>query len=289
MNRTALISFCTKAHSEVWKLTSQGLIKFVQADRFIVFVPDNEVNFFRSITNHKIEVFSEKKLPSKFYFNLNIAINKANNIPRFNWYYQQFLKIESLIEIQSQNLIIWDSDCVPVRSMNFFSSEGFPKYIMSDEFHSEYFLNLEKLLGLKKINTKSYIAPGFPITKKWIEEFVYDVQKFNNGLEWYDAIISTTDFSKASGFSEFETLGSWIQANHENEIMVFNCNWERFGQSKIGYAKNLELSQVINFANQKNLDVISFENWDVRGFKKYFKSSLILIYKFGSFIKNRFQ
>lgn len=289
MIETALISFCTKSHSDVWKLTSRGLINYVKADRFIVFVPDAEVNFFSEITDRKIEVISEKNLPSAFYLQLKKSVELANNSSRFNWYYQQFIKIESLIEIASNNLIIWDADCVPVKNLNFFTADGLPKYIMSDEFHADYFFSLEKLLGLKKLNSKSYIAPGFPITKKWVNEFVDEVEKYNHGQKWHQAIISTTDFTKASGFSEFETLGTWVEANHKNEIKVFNCNWERFGQSKIGYAKNLEFSDVANFAKSKNLDVISFENWDSRGFKKYSKLFLSLILKLGSFIKNRFN
>jgi len=50
-------------------------------------------------------------------------------------------------------------------------------------------------------------------------------------------------------------------------------NWERFGQSRFGYAKSFDTKELIGIGLANNLDIISFENWDKRGMnriRKYF-------------------
>lgn len=259
-----VISVCTLEHKDVWKLTSQLLPKFVEADEYIVYVPQEEVSEFGTITNSQIQVVSEKLLGCLYEDDIRKRLQTVGNESRFGWYFQQFLKIEALEKSDADVTIIWDADCVPVSKINLLSDDGFPKYLRATEFHQDYFACVEKLLGLSRKQNFSFIVPGFPMPKGWIKNFLEDIQKYNNGLKWYEALIQAIDFSQMSGFSEFETMGTWVFHNHLDEIIAAEYKWERFGQSKFGLAKNLDHLKVMELGKAKNLDVISFENWDLK-------------------------
>lgn len=259
-----VISVCTLEHKDVWKLTSQLLPKFVEADEYIVYVPHEEFSEFKFITHKQIQVVSEKSLERLYQDEIRKKLQSIGKESRFGWYFQQFLKIEALEKSDADVTIIWDADCVPVSKINLLSDDGIPKYLRASEFHQEYFICIEKLLGMKRTQNFSFIVPGFPMPKEWIKNFLEDIRKYNNGLAWNEALIQAIDFSQKSGFSEFETMGTWVFHNHQDEIIEARYKWERFGQSKFGLAKDLDYLKVIELGKTKNLDVISFENWDVK-------------------------
>lgn len=41
--------------------------------------------------------------------------------------------------------------------------------------------------------------------------------------------------------------------------------WERSGQSRFGYARSLKPSDIEHIGKSNDIDIISFENWDLRG------------------------
>ena len=53
-----VITICSLRHSDVWKLTSELLPQFISADKFVLYVPSNEIEEFRAITNDRIEIMS---------------------------------------------------------------------------------------------------------------------------------------------------------------------------------------------------------------------------------------
>ena len=70
----------------------------------------------------------------------------------------------------------------------------------------------------------------------------------SNGTNWDQSIINSIDFREESGFSEFETLGTFIEANFINEIQISNQKWTRYGNSLIGSISNLKFfSKLLSF------------------------------------------
>ena len=237
-NTTTVISLCSLDHADVWKLTSKLLPRFIAADRYVVYVPDNQVAKFHEITDVKIEVLSEDLLGIAYGEKLRQKISSSGNLKRYRWYLQQFFKIEALLTAKSQNIVIWDADCVPVKKLSLFSKDNKPIYMQaSQEYNTFYFETIERMLGMKKIQDFSFIIPGFPITNKWINEFAQYFQD-TYSINWYDSILENTPFEKMSGFSEYETLGTWIANKYPNSWFKKEVNWERLGQSRFGYAKN---------------------------------------------------
>lgn len=266
--KTQVITICSLGHKDVWKLTSELLPRFVEADEYLVYVPESEMTEFRSVTNSKITVRSQNELGTDYASKLWARVVSENNSQRYGWYLQQFLKIEALLMSDADRLIIWDADCVPVQKIATFDSSGNPIFMVGAfEYNASYFEAISKLLEMQRVQEFSFVIPGFPIPKAWVLEFEKTVSDTNGGKEWYDAILDTTSFSLKSGFSETETLGTFIANRYPNEWSTFEGFWERRGQKRFGYARNFSAKRIIRVARRAGLDIVSFENWDIRGIR----------------------
>jgi hypothetical protein len=245
------------------------LPKFVKADEFIVYVPESEVETFKDVTNPEIHIETQASLDTGYGQILWDQIESKGNQSRFGWYLQQFYKIEALFRSPADVTIIWDADCVPVKPIRFINDDKQLLYMKASENHSAYFEVIERLLGFTKVQDQSFVIPGFPILGLWVRELKHYVEQRNFGQTWAEAIISNTDLSLKSGFSETETLGTWVANSYPNRWKTVDLNWERFGQSRFNYAKNLQSSDLIKFGELHALDIISFENWDSRGIRLF--------------------
>ena len=229
-----VVTICSLKHADVWKLTSRLLPQFLEADNFYVYVPQSEVSEFRKITNSKIQVLSQDLLGKDYYQSLSDKVSFCENAKRFGWYLQQFYKIEALVNLDHTHLVIWDADCVPLTQMDLFDKSGNPIYMLaSQEYHKTYFETIFKLLKISKLQSFSFVIPGFPILKTWVSEFIEDIE-LGNKSAWHQSIIDCTPFGEASGFSETETLGTWIANRHPDSWGTFPLTWERFGQKRFG-------------------------------------------------------
>ena len=242
--------------------------KMLKAEKYIVYVPENEVSHFLQVTPSNIEVKSQNQLGAKYRDKLQQQILKAGNENRYGWYLQQFYKIEAIQLAETNCVTIWDADCVPVSKIEIINSSNQVVYINSSrEFHQPYFENIKRLLGLERIQNICFVIPSFPMKNKWIREFIQFTEA-KHDMPWYEAIMHSTDFSLASGFSETETLGTWIANTYEGEWTSRTGTWERFGQSRFGYAKNIKPNELIEIGKINNLEIVTFENWDLRGLRR---------------------
>ena len=263
-----VISICSLKHEHVWRLTSQLLPIYIQASEFIVYVPKEELDRFLEITDPVIKVLPQDLLGLGYAVNLKSKIESAGNSKRLGWYLQQFYKIEALTRSNSDITVIWDADCVPVKNIEFIDLNQNLVYMnASEETNPLYFMVIEQLLGMNRVQNQSFVVPGFPILKNWVCEFIKHIELYNKGSRWYDAIISCTNFSHKSGFSETETLGTWIANSYPNSWATKKVAWERQGQNRFGYAKNITVDRLVALGEKENLDIISFENWDLRGLR----------------------
>ena len=277
-----VISICSLKHADVWKLTSRLLPQYVGANEFIVYVPDREISEFLKITDPAIQVLPQSTLDRGFAASLRKQLDSFNNMQRFGWYLQQFFKIEALLQSKADLLVIWDADCVPVKKIALFDKNGVPVYMWAGEYHAPYFQMINRLLGLSRIENQSFIIPGFPIRREWVNDLIRNIENKHEGRQWFESIIACTDLSQMSGFSETETLGTWVVNSYPNSWTTSKLSWERFGQSRFGYAKDLTVNDLISLGQKENLDIITFENWDSRGMRGFFKRIRRLLFSFKS-------
>ncbi len=141
------------------------------------------------------------------------------------WYYQQFLKMAFALSnhCDSDYYLSWDSDTIPLREIIFFDESGKPYFTMKSEHHAPYFVAIERLLGITKTNSRSYIAENMMFNKSIMLELINVIQSNQNlkGNTWYEKIVYALEPESVSqlGFSEFETYGNYCLTYHPHHYI----------------------------------------------------------------------
>lgn len=136
------------------------------------------------------------------------------------WYFQQFLKMAFSLSryCNTDYYLSWDSDTIPLQTIEFFDESGKPYFTMKSEYHKPYFVAIERLLGITNTNTRSYIAENMLFNKGIMVELISRIQSNDQlkGSSWYEKIIYSLEPETVSpmGFSEFETYGNYCFNYH---------------------------------------------------------------------------
>jgi hypothetical protein len=239
------------------------LVENVEAETYTVYVPTREIGLFRGISGPRFQVLAQEALSAEYAGPLAIATSVSANPSRYGWYLQQFHKIKAVLMSSAERVVIWDADCVPVRKIQLWDEAGNPLYMKAKENHSPYFESIWRLLNLRKITDFSFVIPGFPILSDWAHSFVDSIEAIHTPMKWHEAVIESIDFDLKSGFSETETLGTWISHVRSGDFSLQDIRWERYGQSKFGLARRQSLRRLRAIGAKLNLDIVSFENWDL--------------------------
>ena len=254
-----VVCVCCKRDADTWKEASKHIVRFIKANKYKVYVPDHELNYFKSITPIAFDVIGESIFTKSF--SLEIKKRLPSKIAdQFGWYLQQFIKLAAVSACNKNEIVlIWDADTVPLRPLQFIDSDGMLVYYKSDEHHHPYFVTIDKLLGLNKIVDFSFIAQSFVINADWFNEFLAFLE-LRHQKDWVNALLDNINFNEGNSFSEYETLGAFISNRHKSQIRFSNNKWLRLGNSTIGH---------IAFLNDRLIakklhiyDFVSFEKWD---------------------------
>lgn len=254
-----MICVCCLRDAATWRVASQYIFNNIQASHYKVIVPDSEVDQFREITPSNFDIIRESIYKAIFSDKLRSFLGDTNR-NQYGWYLQQFIKLAALNDCkENQIALIWDADTVPIKKLNFISQEGKLIYYKSDEFHKPYFATIDRLLGLNKIVSFSFIAQNFVIRSAWMHEFAERLEnKFQ--LNWIEALLQAIDFNEGNGFSEYETLGTFLTHYHYDQIEFTDKEWLRLGNSTIGHIAFLNKRSITRKLSR--YDFVSFEKWD---------------------------
>ena len=232
-----VVCVAEKSRIDVWRVSSRAVHRFIDAERYRVIVPDQEVEIFRATGSDQFLVEAESEYVSDFSESLWEAIQDINP-KRYGWYLQQLIKIEALRRLGHENErgVVWDADTVPLRTINFYSPESV-HFFHGTEYHLPYFQTIDKLLELDKIVPHSFIAQSFPCEPHWMRAFCEEIES-SHQKPWWKAIIDSTDFEQQSGFSEYETLGTFVTHRYPDEWRWRETSWERKGYTRFGSPEN---------------------------------------------------
>ena len=267
-----VISVCSSKDIDVWTVAAKHVIQFIDADSYLVIVPDKEVELFSAVTCEPYQVKPESDYVGNAKERISQKLDAANQ-HRVGWYLQQFVKISAVLARNDGDVVlIWDADTVPLKPLEFIDANGQLVYYRGEEFRKSYFDFLERALGLKRTQTFSFIAQSLVLRVAWARELFESLEK-NAQLPWMDAILSYVDPSEPAGFAEFETLGTWIWHHHRNEIVISDRPWYRNGLSLVGNPLKLSAAVWCGLAN--SYDFISFEVWDLNsGIRHHLKMAI---------------
>ena len=259
-------SVCSAKDIETWKISSEFMLRNIESKNYLVVVPDDEVNLFRCVTDKKINIVADSvyvgDLRSKL---LEYCSVKYEGAHRVGWYIQQFIKLSVLKESRStENFLIWDADTVPLKKLRFFDAQGNVHFYVGNEHHLPYFDSIRKSIGLEKIANCSFIAQSFPCKGEWARSFFSHLELKSN-KNWLDALVDSIDFNQLCGFSEYETLGTYLLQNYSQNMLIHSGQWSRDGMGLIGSPKNISISPFNEIIS--NFDYVSFEQWQEPLFK----------------------
>lgn len=252
------ISVCSAKDLSTWLVASKYIVENINSNEYIVVVPEVDVDIFKKYSPSKYQIINESILIGSLSVDLKLKFN-SDNLYRYGWYLQQFIKLAALSMAQDNELfVIWDADTIPLKKINF-TANGKVGYYYGIENHAPYFDLIYSMTGLAKIVNHSFIAQCFAIKGAWFKEFVEYLERRHN-LSWTDVLMGYINFHEPSGFSEYETLGTFLTHTHINDIYLIPNKWMRRGNSLIGNVSNLE-TKTSQFL-LKPYDFVSFEGWD---------------------------
>lgn len=138
---------------------------------------------------------------------------------RTGWYLQQFLKMKYAYLCEDEYYLLWDGDSIPTHRLHFFE-EGRPIFGQKEEFCEAYFRTMAKLIPQLKKSTKySYISEHMVISVSLMKELVQRIEmNALSGMPFYETILRNIDINDLdkSGFSEFETYGTFCKIFHSD-------------------------------------------------------------------------
>lgn len=263
-NFSLIVSVCEASDIDIWKFVSYEVPKLFQAESYRVIVPDHQVKLFKDVSNPIYDVVPESHYSGEWIHHFESRIGSIWP-ERRGWYLQQLLKLSSLSQLAPGELgLIWDADTLPLKKIEFLGGNGSVHYLKGEEFHSPYFNSIYKLTKLEKQVDYSFIAQCFPIYSDWFEAFRAEVEELHS-CAWEIAVIDSIDGNEISGFSEYETLGTFISNKFPDQIGTINSKWVRYGNRLLGnrkfrnyFLKNFWITRIIFFRYSS----ITFEKWD---------------------------
>ncbi len=236
------------------------IIKFLPVDS-IVIIGNGDVGK-KTNGQYGIEFIDESTVCDyKTVYDAIVARSSAAK-DRTGWYYQQFLKMAYALKTEDEYYLLWDSDTVPVRKQ-IFIQESKSFLDLKNEYHKAYFDTIVALFpGIKKTTRGSFISEHMVIKSEHMMEMIEDISKsVNSGNTWIEKIINSIPKSELarSGFSEYETYGSYVTHKYGNEYLIRKWHSLRFGE--LFFEKGRRIDDVYTEWLGKYYDAISFEKY----------------------------
>ena len=249
-----LVTCISGEHLGSWSDISRSIVRNLSVKNFTVICPDEIAREVERISAPEFKIKRESDFDPNLQHNLRERLSKEHNLGRYGWYLQQFLKLEFIKNhLSDDNILIWDSDTLPMKTIRFKSPSGQHMFYRSSEYHLEYFRAIYKLTGLDKIENNSFVTQCLPVDVKKLRPYFLEWHESDG--EWFSDIFDAIDFSQASGFSEYELLGTILSHSEEGHILLRHEKWTRNGTETYG-----DPSTALKLKSSE-FDFIAFEAW----------------------------
>jgi len=256
---------------------------FSSARNIFIITSSKNFSFFKEniLSNEKIKLLDEDLLIENISLSyIKEYLNKRiNSDIKSGWYFQQFLKMAaSNLSYISEHYLIWDSDTVLLRPLEFFDELGRVCINPNTENHLPYFKVLKKLLGIEKQVDYSFISEHLIVNKKYMNDLISSIKNNSNqgngNISWVEIILDAIDDEdlNGSGFSEFEIYGNYIAKYFSNSFLPRPLSSIRTGTEIYGVNPNKhDLYKLM----QSGYFLVSFEDWHYASPKRVALNKLI--------------
>lgn len=181
-------------------------------------------------------------------------------INRTGWYVQQFIKMGYANVCEDDYYLSWDSDTIPLSKVNMVD-DGKPLFDMKDEYNKPYFDTLGRIIpNTTKMCRESFISEHMLFSREIMLDLLNSIEnnKSIEGENWIEKIINAISLNDLSysGFSEFETYGTFTEKNYPKRYNIRKWNSCRLGNEL--FDPNNISDSTFDWLKQ-SFDAISFE------------------------------
>jgi hypothetical protein len=142
---------------------------------------------------------------------------------RAGWYLQQFLKLAAAAEPGAGWRLVWDGDTLPLRPLRLFSECSRPRPLLAprEDRHKPYFRTIERLLGSGGFAPHSFIHEHLLMRSDLVAAMLDRISAGEVG-SWPQRSLAAIDDRDLvpSGFSEFETYGTFVHRADPNHYAI---------------------------------------------------------------------
>lgn len=243
-------------------------INFIEGIKNVIFIGNEEIEIIikemKLSLNFPINFINEKILLDVDKIKQLIKNRNETAVQRTGWYIQQFLKMIYCNICQDKYYLIWDSDTIPIKKVKMFENNGKPIFDVKTEYFEPYFITMKNIFTeLGKKFRYSFISEHMIINTKLMKNMINRISDNKNliGNTWYEKIINCIDpkYLYHSGFSEFETYGSFVEEHYKQIYSKRLWKSLRRGMSLNFNPKLLTDKDIKEFSKYYNS--ITFENW----------------------------
>lgn len=267
-------------HKEIALKTIRSLHVFAASRKIFVITAQQNFAFFQTRLGDQYPVclLDEDNIIENISLHVlqDYFMRRIGNVQRAGWYFQQFLKMSAcLLSDIADHYLIWDSDTILLQPLRFFDHDGNVLIHPKTECHPPYFVTLQKLLGIGKQVSFSFISEHFMIKKAYMIELLDQFRFLSSGKSsWVWTVLDAVadDCLGASGFSEFETYGNFIAFKHADSFRCRSVKSTRYGAWRYGTDPNpYDLFSLMLWG----YGFASFETWQTVSSKKIFMEKIL--------------
>ena len=259
-----LVSVCHRRDLWIWRYSQHLIPLNLKTKSYTLIVDDCDLPIFRLLTT---SLFWEVKPASSiisidFLHALKFTLNQARSSLNVGWYWQQFLKIQFILNQDPGICVIWDADTIPLHSISFpLASVGF--FQPSTEHHAPYWLFNKSVLGSEfgAYPGFSFISQFFGIESNVVREMAASICKYTSLQDWKDASLrSILNVHSHHRMSEYELIGSYAyNFFSSNEFVKMSLSWTREGASRT----SSPIQPLIKDLLSSDFDYAAFERRDM--------------------------
>lgn len=174
-----------------------------------------------------------------------LLVARGANPQRSGWYFQQFLKLcYALNPTASDYYLVWDADTIPLRPLEFFSETGKVIFETSKEYNADYFFTMKKIIGKGKMYAYSFISEHMMMERATVRELLTLICFPNptSAQEVVQRVIAAVsdEALSSSGFSEFETYGTFAASKYQDRYEIRSLRSLRHGTMLFGRHPTVE-------------------------------------------------
>ena len=160
--------------------------------------------------------------------------------------------------------LIWDSDTIPLKPVKLFDDNNRPFFDMKTEYHVPYFETINRIFpDIRKTAKGSFISEHMIIKAEYMRELIDETASSSDleGANFQEKIINAIDAKDlaGSGFSEFETYGSYVMVRHPKAYSL--REWHSLRSGRRFYSDLSAIDEENRRWLSQKYDALSLEKW----------------------------